>query len=398
MTRPAPAYDSTVDAAPGAPAKQPPSVAEAARTGPESIGFPAAIDRLAGLDAASWRELLPALERIADELAPSFRDVSTRDDLLGDLALSAHETWIADWLLRAREGRARGPLALFLRDRMRDQLREERRRRIRRAALLDRAPPPDGAPESEEGPVLLASSPFPSPDESVAANELRERVSEGSPALGTLLAMREAGLDRDEIARRTSTSKATVARRIAAIGAILAPLLGAVLIIALQHGGPVGSRPMPSAAPAIAPPIAPEPPMMPVPAVPPGAVPAPAPVLAPPVAAEGATAAAEAPVAPTTEASAAQGGTEPAGRGEGFLLVNSMPWARVFLDGRPIGTTPIVQHRVAPGRHVLYLETERGRSATRAIRVRDGETVRVVLDLSAPAPARFAPPHAIRAY
>ena len=40
----------------------------------------------------------------------------------------------------------------------------------------------------------------------------------------------------------------------------------------------------------------------------------------------------------------------------GFIEVNVRPWARVMLDGRPIGTTPLQGHVSTPGRHRLVLE------------------------------------------
>jgi hypothetical protein len=39
----------------------------------------------------------------------------------------------------------------------------------------------------------------------------------------------------------------------------------------------------------------------------------------------------------------------------GLLFVAARPWARVFVDGDPIGYTSVVAHRVIPGRHVVRL-------------------------------------------
>ena len=39
----------------------------------------------------------------------------------------------------------------------------------------------------------------------------------------------------------------------------------------------------------------------------------------------------------------------------GFLFVAARPWARVFVDGDPIGYTSVVAHRVIAGRHVVRL-------------------------------------------
>src|SRR5690349_8574127 len=192
-----------------APARS--SLEAAARVAPDDADFTAALEAIARLDDATWRQLLPVLQQIAAELAPRFRDVTSAGDLLGDLALLAYERWIAEWLTRARRREARGPLALFLRDRMRDRLREERRRQARRAALLEGAP--RGAletvvTEDTRGVArVLGGSAFPAADEVLAANELRARAAAESTPIGTILALREAGLDQEEIARHTATSR-----------------------------------------------------------------------------------------------------------------------------------------------------------------------------------------------
>jgi len=48
--------------------------------------------------------------------------------------------------------------------------------------------------------------------------------------------------------------------------------------------------------------------------------------------------------------------------GVGFLTVNSIPWARVFVDGRAVGTTPIRRLRLRVGSHRVLLRDGRGRS------------------------------------
>jgi hypothetical protein len=42
----------------------------------------------------------------------------------------------------------------------------------------------------------------------------------------------------------------------------------------------------------------------------------------------------------------------------GYLTVLTRPYSRVSMDGRPLGTTPILRREVAAGRHSLRLEAE----------------------------------------
>ena len=53
------------------------------------------------------------------------------------------------------------------------------------------------------------------------------------------------------------------------------------------------------------------------------------------------------------------GGRRPEVRGAretGLLDINTNPWSTVFVDGRPIGTTPIQGYEVSAGRHRLRFE------------------------------------------
>ena len=79
----------------------------------------------------------------------------------------------------------------------------------------------------------------------------------------------------------------------------------------------------------------------------------------------------------------------PAAPGEpGFLTINTMPWARVFLDGRDTGqNTPVRSLRVPAGRHTIGLRTDDGTVHTVEVSVHAGETERIVRQLDAP-PAR----------
>jgi hypothetical protein len=65
--------------------------------------------------------------------------------------------------------------------------------------------------------------------------------------------------------------------------------------------------------------------------------------------------------------------------GTGFLLVNTVPWLAVSIDGRPVGNTPLVRVPLAHGRHVVVLRTAAGSQETRLVEIRSGETTRLVV-------------------
>lgn len=63
----------------------------------------------------------------------------------------------------------------------------------------------------------------------------------------------------------------------------------------------------------------------------------------------------------------------------GILVLTTVPWAHVHLDGRPTGRrTPIPDLQVSPGRHLLRLVADDGRSIEEEIFVRPGESLRIV--------------------
>lgn len=51
------------------------------------------------------------------------------------------------------------------------------------------------------------------------------------------------------------------------------------------------------------------------------------------------------------------------------LSVNARPWARVRIDGREVGVTPLADLPVAPGRHRVRAELPDGRSHERVVEV-----------------------------
>jgi hypothetical protein len=189
--------------------------------------------RLARRDPSDWPWILSELRGIAGGLAPSFRDVCGEDDVLGELALRAHERWIEDWLTSGGKVSAR----VFLRDRLRDHLRELRRQKERRGALLRGVVPGGAVVETESGPhrALLASPPE-RPDEALEAAQLQRQLALATAGSGQILALRAAGFEQHEIAARTGLSRPTVGRRLASIAAVLAAL-GSVGLLLARGGG-----------------------------------------------------------------------------------------------------------------------------------------------------------------
>jgi serine/threonine protein kinase len=66
------------------------------------------------------------------------------------------------------------------------------------------------------------------------------------------------------------------------------------------------------------------------------------------------------------------------GSATGTLVVYTVPWSMVFIDGHDTGrTTPLVAYPVAPGRHELRLQTTAGQIHQEQIDVVAGQTIRV---------------------
>jgi hypothetical protein len=63
----------------------------------------------------------------------------------------------------------------------------------------------------------------------------------------------------------------------------------------------------------------------------------------------------------------------------GFLNVFADPWARVFVDGRPVGVTPVQRAPVAAGAHHVRLEHPTSHNVERVVTVSSGATA--VLDV-----------------
>ncbi|MDW8246090.1 MAG: protein kinase [Sandaracinaceae bacterium] len=71
-----------------------------------------------------------------------------------------------------------------------------------------------------------------------------------------------------------------------------------------------------------------------------------------------------------------------ASSGQGMLQIQTLPWARVFIDGRDTGrNTPLRDFRVSSGRHIVGLRTPDGRMIEIPVDVPPNETVRIVRQL-----------------
>jgi hypothetical protein len=59
----------------------------------------------------------------------------------------------------------------------------------------------------------------------------------------------------------------------------------------------------------------------------------------------------------------------------GALTVNSNPWARVIIDGKPVAKeTPLRNFRLPAGAHEVELVRPDGKRAAFSVQIRDGET------------------------
>jgi hypothetical protein len=82
--------------------------------------------------------------------------------------------------------------------------------------------------------------------------------------------------------------------------------------------------------------------------------------------------------APATQQQPAAPGAAAAKAGMGTLVVNTVPWSLVTIDGRDTGrTTPLLSYPIAPGLHELRLQIATGRVFVERIEVRPGQTVNV---------------------
>jgi hypothetical protein len=60
-----------------------------------------------------------------------------------------------------------------------------------------------------------------------------------------------------------------------------------------------------------------------------------------------------------------------------LLSINAIPWGSVYLDGRPVGNTPQLDLRLAPGAHELRVERAGFQPYRRVIEVAPGQRLRI---------------------
>src|SRR5207244_1182953 len=91
---------------------------------------------------------------------------------------------------------------------------------------------------------------------------------------------------------------------------------------------------------------------------------------------------AKAAAAPAPRASAESARKPSAESFSGSLSVDSLPeGAKVFVDGKPAGTTPLVLAQVGAGEHVVRIEQNGYRKWSSSVRVVAGERNRVTASL-----------------
>jgi hypothetical protein len=65
--------------------------------------------------------------------------------------------------------------------------------------------------------------------------------------------------------------------------------------------------------------------------------------------------------------------------GQGILLISTVPWSRVIIDGTDTGRdTPVRALRVSAGDHVIVLRTPEGEEHNVSVSVAAGRTVRII--------------------
>ena len=76
-------------------------------------------------------------------------------------------------------------------------------------------------------------------------------------------------------------------------------------------------------------------------------------------------------------------GTTPAtASGEAFLSVATRPWTKVYVDGRLVGNTPVLRHKVAPGsRKLVLINEDFNIRESLTVKVAPGETKQIVRNM-----------------
>jgi hypothetical protein len=67
------------------------------------------------------------------------------------------------------------------------------------------------------------------------------------------------------------------------------------------------------------------------------------------------------------------------GKGKGMLMVNSLPWGRVWIDGRDSGkATPLMDMKLDAGQHRVTVYFSTGGTLTKTVEIKEGESSRLV--------------------
>jgi serine/threonine-protein kinase len=68
----------------------------------------------------------------------------------------------------------------------------------------------------------------------------------------------------------------------------------------------------------------------------------------------------------------------------GQLMLNSMPWSKVYIDGRYIGTTPVLRHKVLAGRHRVTFKAQGYEPKRISVVVEPNATVSRIIRIASP--------------
>jgi serine/threonine-protein kinase len=241
------------------------------------------------------------------------------------------------------------------------------------------APPPQ-APRGAVATLARADEDDDPTDDDPTDDDLRRTTQLGRPIVvpGATASTSTTPLVRPPLpAPASASSPPSRTRGPALLGAGVAALIFFVGILLVRTtGGPRSEAPVTasSAAAAADPPPAPEP------AAPEPPIPEPAQAEPPATTAEGSE--------PPPDPSAAPGVVWQPRKGKPWLVFQSTVPARVFLDGTPIGVTPLAPTMVTPGAHrIVFRHTLLGERVS-SVQVKAGDVTRVTADFAAKPRAR----------
>ncbi len=68
--------------------------------------------------------------------------------------------------------------------------------------------------------------------------------------------------------------------------------------------------------------------------------------------------------------------------GHGFITVNAIPWGDVYVDGKSLGSTPVVKYPIKPGNHELLIEQIKYKTHEQVISVSRSQTTVLSIKLT----------------